>query len=382
MERCRRERVTFTGLRVLLTNATISTRTGSELYVWDLATGLLARGHHPVVYAPVLGQLAGDLRSVTIPVVSDLRQVSDAPDVIHGHHNHELMTALLHFPGVPAVRVCHGWADEPVQQFPRILRYVAVDHTVRDRMVSEWGVPADRVRVSLNFVDTSRFVSRGPLPQKPIRALVFNNYAAQYLAIVRRACAQLGITVDAAGASVDRVLDEPERLLPQYDLVFAKARCAIEAMAAGAAVLLCDQAGMGPLVTSTNVEDLQQLNFGVRALREPVSAQSLIREMSRYDAADAALVSRHIRETARLDLALEHWIDTYDEVIAEYGAAQPEPPDVELRVAAEYLRSIRLSDHPRRFLRRLYFACERSRLLRVFLPSRSSARRIAARLRS
>jgi glycosyl transferase family 4 len=373
------------GLRVLLTNYTIATRSGSELYVWDLATGLRARGHDPLVYAPTLGRLAHELRAATIPVVADLRQVSAAPELIHGHHNHELMTALLHFPRVPAVRVCHGWSDEPVQQFPRILRYVAVDHTVRDRMVSEWGVPADRVRVILNFVDTGRFVPRGPLPKRPARALVFNNHAAQHLQIVVQACARLGISVDAAGASVERVADEPERMLGQYDVVFAKARCAIEAMATGTAVVVCDQAGMGPLVTSTNMEDLRRLNFGVRTLREPVSVESLIREISRYDAADASLVSRRIRATASLDLALDRWIDTYNEVIDEHRAAPPGDQDAELRVASEYLRSIRpnAAGAPAYgFLRELYFSCERSRLFRALLPSRATAGRIAARLRS
>jgi hypothetical protein len=372
------------GLRILLTNYQISTRSGSELYVWDLATGLLARGHEPFVYAPILGRLAHELRSATIPVVADLRQVSAAPDLIHGHHNHELMTALMHFPHVPAVRVCHGWSDEPVQQFPRILRYVAVDHTVKDRMVSEWAVPIDRVRVMLNFVDTTRFVSRGPLPDRPARALVFNNHAAQHVEIVRQACAQLGVTVDAVGASVGRVADEPERILGEYDLVFAKARCAIEAMAAGTAVVVCDQAGMGPLVTSTNVEDLRRLNFGVRTLREPLSVESLIREISRYDANDATLVSRRIRETARLDLALEAWIDLYNEVIVEHRSSPPGNHEVEFRVAAEYLRSIRPTAvaPPYGFLHKLYFSWERSKIFRALLPSRLTAGRIAARLRS
>ena len=135
-------------LRVLITNFTLSGRSGSELYVWDLATALLARGHHPIVFSPVLGPLARDLREATVPVVSSLADVSVAPDVIHGHHNLEIMRAVLHFPGVPAVRVCHGWSDERVQPFPRILRYVAVDDTVRDRMVGEWGVPAARMQVS------------------------------------------------------------------------------------------------------------------------------------------------------------------------------------------------------------------------------------------
>jgi len=373
------------GLRVLLTNFMMSIRSGTELYVWDLATGLQARGYEPVVYAPTLGRLADELRNATIPVVDDLRHVSTAPDLIHGHHNHELMTALLHFPRVPAVRVCHGWWDQPVQQFPRILRYVAVDHTVRDRMVSEWGVPANRVEVLLNFVDTARFLQRGPLPDRPSRALVFNNGAAQHLEIVRRACAQLGITVDAAGVSVGRVANEPERMLGQYDLVFAKARCAIEAMAVGAAVVVCDQAGIGPLVTSTNMEDLRRLNFGVRALREPVSEESLTREISRYDATDASIVSSRIRATARLDLALDRWIEMYNEVIAEHRASQPGDQEAELRVASEYLRGMRPNapgEHAYGFLRDLYFSCERSRVFRALLPSRSTAGRIAARLRS
>ena len=107
------------GLRILLTNYTLGARSGSELYVQDLAMGFLARGHHPVVYARTLGPLAHQLRNATIPVVDDLRQVTAPPDVIHGHHNHELMTALLRFPCVPAVRVCHGWSDAPVQRFWR-----------------------------------------------------------------------------------------------------------------------------------------------------------------------------------------------------------------------------------------------------------------------
>ena len=370
---------------MLLTNRTLARRSGSELYVWDLANGLRARGHDPVVYAPTLGPLAHQLSVATIPVVNDLRRVSVAPDVIHGQHNHELITALLNFPGVPAVRVCHGWGDQPVQQFPRILRYVAVDETVRDRMVSEWGVPADRVHVILNFADTGRFTPRGPLPARPARALVFNNYAAQHLPIVTRACERLGITVEGAGISVGRIADAPERMLGQYDVVFAKARCAIEALAVGTAVVVCDQAGMGPLVTSANLEDLRRLNFGVRTLREPISVDSLIREISRYDAADAALVSRRIRATASLDLALARWIDVYNEVIDEHRAASPGDLDAEFRAASEYLRSIVLQPPPAPaadFLRRVYFSAERSRLFRALLPSRATAGRLAAWLRS
>jgi hypothetical protein len=84
-------------LRILITNAWLSGRSGSELYVWDLATALLRRGHTPIVYSPVLGPLAAELRAATIPVVDDLSNVATVPDLIHGHHNHEIMTALCSF---------------------------------------------------------------------------------------------------------------------------------------------------------------------------------------------------------------------------------------------------------------------------------------------
>ena len=139
-------------LRVLLTNRVLSQRTGTELYVRDLAISLLNRGHLPVAYSPRLGPLAAEIRACRPPVVDDLAKLTEPPHIIHGHHGLETLTALLAFPGVPAVSVCHswiGWADEPVA-FPRIRRYLAVDDTCRHRLVSEHGVPPERVDVVLD----------------------------------------------------------------------------------------------------------------------------------------------------------------------------------------------------------------------------------------
>jgi hypothetical protein len=127
----------MSGLRVLLTNPTLTARSGAELYLHDVALGLLALGHSPVVYAPVLGSLADRLRDATIPVVDNPQGLATPPDVIHCQGNLDGLIALLQFPGVPAVRVCHGWVDEAPARFPRILRYVAVDETTRDRLLGE-----------------------------------------------------------------------------------------------------------------------------------------------------------------------------------------------------------------------------------------------------
>src|SRR4029077_4000771 len=140
-------------------------RAGSELYLYELAMRLLARGHSPIAFSPRLGQVAAALRQATVPGVDDLAAISEPPDLIHGQHHLAAMMAMLHFPGVPALFVCHGWLpwEESPPRFPRIHRYVAVDFTTRERLVSEAGIPPERVEVVLNFVDLERFQPRPPL---------------------------------------------------------------------------------------------------------------------------------------------------------------------------------------------------------------------------
>src|SRR2546429_10010020 len=137
-------------MRVLITNNTLALRAGSELYVRDVALGLLKRGHTPIAYSTELGEVAQELRTKTIPVVDNLDALSVPPDVIHGHHHLDTMTAMLRFPGVPAVYFCHGWLpwEENPPRFPRILCYVAVDHLCRDRLLFEHGI--DRKSTRLN----------------------------------------------------------------------------------------------------------------------------------------------------------------------------------------------------------------------------------------
>ena len=329
-------------MRVLITNNTLAARAGSELYVRDLALALLRRGHQPVAYSLVLGEVAEEMRRATVPVVSDLSAVAEPPDVIHGQHHLETMTALLHFPGVPAVSFCHGWLpwEERPARGPRVLRWVAVDDTCRDRLVAEEGIDPARVEVVRTFVDLARFRPReGPLPDRPSRALLFSNYAGEgtHLPAVREACATLGITLDVMGLASGRPVARPEDLLPAYDLVFAKGRAAFEALAVGAAVVVCDAQGLGGLVSPARFEELWRLNFGVRALSRPLDPRALAGEVAAYDPAEAREVTRRIRERADLERAADRLVSLYEEVRAEGAARAGVDPREEGRAAARYL---------------------------------------------
>ena len=333
-------------LRVLITNNALATRNGPTLYVRDLALALGKRGAVPIAYSAILGAVARELRGANVQVVDDLNQLSVEPDVIHGHEHMETMTALLHFSHVPAIYFCHSsttWLDTPVH-FPRILRYVAVDHACRDRLKVH-GVPEERIRVLLNFVDLDRFAGReAPLPSRPRRALVFSNYASEetHLPVVREACKRANIELDVLGDGARSATDQPEKVLRDYDLVFAKARCALEALAVGAAVVLCDAKGVGPMVSMREFERLRPLNFGIRTLREPLSAETILREINRYDAADAAAVSQLVRATAGQESIVDELIALYHEVIEEHRRATNGDVDGEGRAAAAYLRQLKI----------------------------------------
>jgi len=299
-------------------------RSGTEIVVRDLALELKRQGHSPEVYSPAPGPIAEEIRQQGISVASELRQLTQVPDIIHGQHHPQTLAALLRFPDSPAVVVCHDfttWHDEPLV-FPRVLRYVAVDYRCKRRFDENPRVPKEAVRVIPNAVDLARFKPRPPLPAAPKRAAIFSNYAAPWThaPAVLKACQDLGLEAEVIGAGFHAVAAEPERVLPQYDLVFAKARCALEAMAVGAAVVLCDSTGLGPMVNSSNFADLRKLNFGAGTLTRSLDPVLIATEARHYDPQDARRVSERVRREADVSHAAAEWIELYREVCHEYAA--------------------------------------------------------------
>jgi len=306
-------------MRILITSNNLDRRGGSELYVRDIALRLKALGHVPVCFSMECGDVSGELQAGGVEVVSSLALVQGPFDLVHGQHWIETTLAAMAFPSVPVFSFCHGpkaWQEGPAF-LPNIVHYAAVDEACRARLLDE-GVPAEKITVLLNFADTDRFLPRGPLPPVPRRALVFSNMAGKdtHLPVIQEACAACGIEVDVAGAASGHVTVRPEELLPQYDLVFAKARAAIEAMAVGCAVIQCDYFGAGWLINSERFDTLRPLNFGYRTMKEPLTVEHLLSQIRAYRAEDAARVSHRIRTEATLDLTMPKLLDLYQRVAA------------------------------------------------------------------
>ena len=329
-------------MRVLLTNNSLYRRAGTELYIYDVAVELLNRGHEPVAFSIELGEVAELLREATVPVIDDLSRLLVPPDIIHGQHHFDTLIAALTFPSVPVLNFCHGWApwEEQPLIFPNVASYVAVDHVCRDRLIVEHGIPPEQIRVLLNFVDTKRFKARPRLPQAPKRALAIGNLFQNdaYLAILRTACREAGIELDAAGIGTGRPLTHPETEIGLYDLVFAKARTALEAMAVGTAVILCGPRGLGPMVTPEEWDRLRPLNFGVRTLTLPMDVASVLAQIRRYDPDGSAIIAERVHSEATLTGAVDQLLRIYEEVIHRFPPSGFDPALGQM-AAAQYLRS-------------------------------------------
>jgi hypothetical protein len=322
---------------ILITNIALADLAGSEVVVRDLALGLLRRGHRPIVYSPILGCVAEEIAARGVSVIDDLRQLGEPPDIIHAHHSIPCGEALIRFPHVPAIYVCHAfkhWIEGPVH-FPQIGVYVAVDEACRDRLVHTEGIDPERVLILHNAVDLSRIPPRPALlRERPQRAAAFGKAAA--VPALRTACEQLGIQFDAIGATAGRISTVPEQELVQYDLVFATARSALEALCCGCAVIVCDLRGYAGLVTSRNFEALRAMNFGLRSFAETVSINRCVQDIGRYDPDDASRVAESARADADLSKLLDQFEKLYDEVLT--GARRPfVTAEARERAAARFL---------------------------------------------
>ena len=307
-----------------------------------------------MIWAPILKpELVQDLLRQGIPVTDRLETLPFEPDLIHGHHHLETIAALEFFPRAKALFVVHSgycWIDHPPCH-PRIRRYVAVSEWGRSRLEAAPWIEPHQISTIPNAVDLERFRPRPPLPSTPRRALVFSNYVEDgpFLDTVRAACRRTGLALDVVGSGTGRLSTAPETLLPDYDLVFAKGRCALEAMAVGCAVILCEPIGFYGLIRRRDVELLQVSNFGVRLLDQPVEEETLVEEIRAYSAADAASVALWTRREASLTAAARRYLAVGDQVLADDPAAglpDDHPHTVRLQVDDQASLRLRLLERP------------------------------------
>jgi hypothetical protein len=338
-------------MNILFTNHRLFKKGGTEAIIRDLAVNLERRGHTVLLFSSAPAPFGNSLADDGVPITTRLDSLPFVPDIIHAHHHIDSMTAIMALPGVPAVYSCHGATRSDAQpKHPRILRYVAMTHSLRLRMVIESNIPEEEIEVVHNAVDLTRFSTTRHPPDQPRRALVYSGVLVPTNplgAAIQEAARDTGLRVEFSGSlGGGRTISNPQELLLGYDIVFASGKSAIDAMACGCAVIVLSgaaggwaAANCGEMVDPANFERLRQVNFSVPSNASPPSVTGISEQIGRYTAANTEAVSRRIREVADFDIYVEQFIAIYQRVIDLSRNVDPSPR-AEQRAAYEYLRSI------------------------------------------
>ena len=316
-------------MNILITNIQLTVPGGTVSYVNDLATGLKKRGFRVEIYTAKVGLVGNDLIQAGFNVVTNLGNLKNIPNLIHSHHNPVTMDVLMKFKNTPVVFFLHDKTspfDHPIKH-PNIVKHVAVDYNCLDRLLYKGKIDKKHAAVIYNWVDTGRFKIRTTFNDKPLKALVFSNYATKnnYYKIIERACTMAGLQLTAIGSGMGNAVKNPEEILGQYDLVFAKAKAAIEALATGAGVILCDYGGLGEMVNQSNIAYLRKYNFGRKTLTRPIDTTAIATEISKFNSNENRLNAHTISKEASFEKTLDVLVDFYKTAVAAYANGERGP---------------------------------------------------------
>jgi hypothetical protein len=279
-------------LNVLITNLLVGGLSGTEQYTRVLAHALQKRGHLVAIYSPSEEDSAPAAPLAGLRVCRTLDAVSFQPDVLHCHHLPCAVDAVLRWPRTPSIFVVHdarAWHDAlpPVEAFDVV---AAVDQRCAERVAGE--APGVPVQIVPNPIDQERIVA-ARRARKPRSMLVYGK-SARSTSWNRR----LRLAALANGIWTFRTLHrDPDPLLQigRYDIILARARCALEACLSGAHTILYDRGLCGEAVTPENVEHLLRWNFGASLLRESLTYRRFVDLIRSYSADDALEAARILR---------------------------------------------------------------------------------------
>ena len=261
----------------ILTSAYALDLAGTPTVTLTMYRELIKRGHSVTVYSPLGGKLETEMNTVKY-----LQNLPD-PDVILAQHIPCAIHLKNRFPNLPFVFYTHGFVQEIEQPPPfQANYYLAINEETRDNFINK-GVPADKISIVRDFIDTQRFKPTSPICNHLERVLFISNYKKwkNYKA-VSGACKKLGLKLTCCGSPYGRNYKIWEAI-NEADLVISWARGILEAMSCGRAALSFDRFEGDGYITPVTYLEARQDNFSGRHFKYAYDVDTLAEEMLKYD---------------------------------------------------------------------------------------------------
>ena len=307
-------------MQFVLGNRVMDGAGGTETHLVTIGDQLLRLGHEVVIYSPQLGPFADHARRRGIDVVDELRRLPGECDVVFAQDALVVYDLAERFPRARCVfRVCGDSFD--FQSPPQVEGLVDLTVVLSDRyaqLARACAVTAPLLRLRVP-VDIDRLVPVGSIRARPRHAVVLGNYPDR-VQVVTEAWKRHGIEVSQVGGATQRY--DIAAALEPADIVVAKSRAALDAMACGRAVYVYDTFGGDGWVTPATYAALEADHFAGQGTERVIGPAELDGDLADYDPGMG---------TANRDLVLQHH-SARDHVI-EFLAALAATPAAERRPA-------------------------------------------------
>jgi hypothetical protein len=270
-------------MRFVLGNRHVIAAGGTEVHLLVLGEHLQRLGHDVAVFAPELGPFADHLRRRGLEVHDTVRTLPEACDVVLAQDAIVAYDLVQRYPGaLHAFRICgdvHDFQLPPQLVGAIDLMVVLSDRYARLAAAAAPEVPLLRLPVP---IDIDRLVPLGPLRQTPRRAVLLGNYLERD-AVVEAAWGEAGVEVVRVGGTVQSY--DVAAVVADADIVVAKARAALDAMACGRAVYVFDVFGGDGWVTADSYPALEADNFAGQGTGRVLDVAELRADLAAYEPA-------------------------------------------------------------------------------------------------
>jgi hypothetical protein len=312
-------------VRLVLGNRLLNFAGGTETHLVTVGVELLRLGHEVTVYSPELGPFTDHAQERGLDVVDELRELPADCDVVFAQDGIVVYDLAERYPrAVTVFRVCGDVYDfQTPPQVEGVVDLVLVLSDRYARFAEACSVKAPLLRLRLP-IDVQRLVPLGTIREHPRRAVILGNYPDR-VQVVREVWERCGVEVEQVGGVGQQRYDLAEALA-SADIVVAKSRAALDAMACGRAVYVYDMFGGDGWVTPEAYPALEADHFAGQATDRVIGPAELERDLADYHPSMG---------TANRDLVLQHHRarDHVIELLAAVGevAAPAERPSLPLR---------------------------------------------------
>lgn len=312
-------------MRFVLANRLLDRAGGTEVHLLTLAEHLQRLGHEVCLYSPELGPFTDHVGRRGVDVAGELRELPDDCDVVLSQDALVVYDLAERYPtAFHAFRVCGDVFD--FQLPPQLDGIVDMIVVLSDRYARLASACADtppvlRLRVP---IDADRLIPVAPIRQRPRRAVLLGNYPDRD-ELVSEAWGRHGVEVSRIGGAAQRF--DLAASLADADIVVAKSRAALDAMACGRAVYVCDVFGGDGWVTPSSYAALERDNFAGQATDRVIGLAELERDLADYDP-QMGIVNRDL--VAQHHSARDHAIEFVNAIAERQPRERPAAPLREL----------------------------------------------------